>query len=135
MAEPNPPEAAEPPQRPADVPLMIAVTIDCNDLEAQTTFWSEMLKVEATTMEPFSFLASADGRKVSIWLQRVPESKATKNRVHLDFVVANLEAAEQRVVALGGSLRDRQTWETFLWRVCQDPEGNEFDIVQGQQQS
>ncbi len=47
MAEPNTPEATKPPPRPADVPLMIAVTIDCNDLEAQTRFWSEMLQVEA----------------------------------------------------------------------------------------
>ena len=132
MAEPNPPEAAEPPPRPAYVPLMIAVTIDCNDLEAQTRFWSEMLQVDAETHEPFSFLTPADGRKVSVWLQRVPEAKATKNRVHLDFVVADLEAAEQRVVELGGSLGERQTWQTFLWRVCQDPEGNEFDMMQGQ---
>ena len=134
MAEPDTPEAAQAAPRPEDVPLMIAVTVDCNDLDAQTTFWSELLQVEATTMEPFSFLAPADGRKVSIWLQRVPEAKATKNRVHLDFVVADLEAAERRVVALGGSLGERQTWETYLWRVCQDPEGNEFDIMQGQQQ-
>jgi len=132
MAEQNAPQADGPPPRPDDVPLMIAVTIDCNDLEAQTRFWSEMLQVEATTMEPFSFLAPADGRRVSIWLQRVPETKATKNRVHLDFVVADLEAAERRVVALGGSLGDRQTWDAFLWRVCRDPEGNEFDIMQGQ---
>ncbi len=132
MAEPDPAQAAEPPPRPDDVPLMIAVTIDCNDLEAQTGFWSEMLQVEATTMEPFSFLAPADGRKVAIWLQRVPERRATKNRVHLDFVVADLEAAERRVVALGGALAERHTWETFLWRICRDPEGNEFDIMQGQ---
>jgi predicted enzyme related to lactoylglutathione lyase len=135
MAEPDTPEATTPPPRPDDVPLMIAVTIDCNDLEAQTAFWSEMLQVEATTMEPFSFLAPAEGRRVSIWLQRVPEGKATKNRVHLDFVVADLDAAERRVVALGGSLGERQTWETYLWRICRDPEGNEFDIMQGRQQT
>lgn len=111
---------------------MIAVTIDCNDLEVTTRFWSEMFQLEATTEEPFSFLAPADGRKVSIWIQRVPEAKAAKNRAHLDFVVADLEAAERRVVELGGSLGERQTWHTFEWRVCRDPEGNEFDIMQGQ---
>ena len=134
MVEPGAAPSPEPPARPHDVPLMIAATIDCNDLETMTRFWSEMLQVEATTEEPFSFLAPADGRKVSIWLQRVPEAKATKNRVHLDFVVADLEAAERRVLALGGSLEERQTWQTFLWRVCRDPEGNEFDIMQGQHQ-
>lgn len=132
MTEQDTPQAAGPPPRPADVPLMIAVTIDCNDLEAQTTFWAEMLQVEATTMEPFSFLAPTEGRKVSIWLQRVPEGKATKNRVHLDFVAADLEAAERRVLNLGGSLGERQSWETYTWRICRDPEGNEFDIMQGQ---
>lgn len=124
---------AEAAARPHDVPLMIAATIDCNDLEATTRFWSEMFQLEATTEEPFSFLAPADGRKVSIWLQRVPETKATKNRVHLDFVVADLEAAERRVVELGGSLGERQTWQAFEWRTCHDPEGNEFDIMQAEQ--
>ena len=114
-----------------DVPLMTAVTIDCHDVPRLLEFWSELLGVDNNgQVEHFGFLAPAPDRRVSIWLQEVPESKRVKNRVHLDFAVPDLEAAERRVVELGGSLGDRQEWQGYLWRTCMDPEGNEFDIMQ-----
>ncbi len=70
---------------------------------------------------------------MTIWLQEVAEEKAGKNRVHLDFVVADLDAAVQRVTALGGGIGDKHEWQGFLWRTCTDPEGNVFDIMQAQQ--
>ena len=60
-----------------DVPWMIAATIDCHDLEGTARFWSELFNMEiAGIEEPFAFLSPAEGRKVSIWLQKVPEAKA-----------------------------------------------------------
>ena len=120
-------------ERPADVPLLIAATIDCTDLDAMTRFWGELLDVEFKTVEHFGFLAHAPDRKVTLWLQKVPEQKAGKNRVHLDFVVGDLDAALERVKALGGDVGERQEWEGFIWNVCADPEGNVFDIMQAQQ--
>ena len=63
---------------------------------------------------------------------RVPEPKVGKNRVHLDLVVADLDAALERVVELGGAVGDRQAWQGHVWNVCADPEGNVFDIMQAQ---
>lgn len=112
------------------VPLMAAVTIDCRDVELLLEFWSKLLQVENRGRQgPFGFLGSAPGRSVVIWLQEVPEPKAGKNRVHLDFSVPDLETAEQRVVELGGSLGGRHRWEGYEWRTCRDPEGNEFDVM------
>ena len=119
-------------RRAADVPLLIAATIDCTDLEAMTRFWGGLLDVEFKTVEHFGFLAHAPDRKVTIWLQKVPEAKVGKNRVHLDFVVSDLDAALERVTALGGDVGERQEWEGFVWNVCTDPEGNVFDIMQAQ---
>lgn len=118
--------------RPADVPLLIAATIDCTDLEGMTRFWGELLDVEFQVVDHFGFLAHAPDRKVTLWIQRVPEAKAGKNRVHLDLVVENLDAALERVRLLGGSVGDRQTWQGHIWNVCADPEGNVFDIMQAQ---
>ncbi len=118
--------------RPADVPLLIAATIDCTDLERMTRFWGELLDVEFQVVDHFGFLAHAPDRKVTLWIQRVPEAKAGKNRVHLDLVVENLDAALERVRLLGGSVGDRQTWQGHIWNVCADPEGNVFDIMQAQ---
>ena len=112
---------------------MIAATIDCADLEGMTRFWGQLLDVEFDIVEHFGFLAHAPNRKVTIWLQRVPEEKAGKNRVHLDFVVDDLDAALERVRSLGGGVGDRHKWQDFVWNTCTDPEGNVFDIMQAQQ--
>ena len=111
-------------------PVMIAATIDCSDLEVMTRFWGELLDVEFQIVDHFGFLAHAPDRKVTIWLQRVPEPKEGKNRVHLDFVVADLEVALERIVALGGSIGERQSWQGHVWNICADPEGNVFDVMQ-----
>ena len=121
--------------RAPDTPLLIAATIDCTDLEVMIRFWGELLDVEFQVMEPFGFLAHAPDRKVTIWLQQVPEKKVGKNRIHLDFVVADMGASLENVKRLGGTIGDRQQWHDFEWTTCMDPEGNVFDIMQAQQQS
>lgn len=118
--------------RPPQTPLLIAATIDCNDLEGMTEFWGRLLDVEFRVVEPFGFLAHAPDRKVTIWLQRVPEQKTGKNRVHLDFVAADLEASLDKVRSLGGTVGEQHEWRDFVWITCTDPEGNVFDIMQAQ---
>lgn len=75
-----------------------------------------------------------------IFLQRVPEAKAVKNRVHLDLNVGGprtdppeerrrrVDAEAARLVGLGArKLRERaQRGEYFVNML--DPEGNEFDL-------
>lgn len=118
-----------------DIPLMVAITIDCNDLDRMSRFWSELVGVEvAHKQDGFGFLAHPPDRKVTIWLQEVPEPPTTKTRIHMDFAVPDLEAAEQRIEQLGGRLLDRQGWEGFVWRMCEDPEGNVFDVMQAPEQ-
>ena len=109
---------------------MIATIIDCNDLEAMTQFWSELLDVPSEIHEPFGFLGHSADRKVTIWLQRVQEPRVGKNRVHLDFGVDDLDAALVRVERLGGTIGAKGQWQDFHWRTCADPEGNVFDIMQ-----
>lgn len=119
-------------ERPVDVPVLIAATIDCLDLEAMTAFWGGLLGVDTQIHDHFGFLAHSPDRKVTLWIQKVDEPKVGKNRVHLDFVVADLEATLNRVKDLGGSVLDEQSWRDFSWRTCADPEGNLFDIMQAQ---
>ncbi|MCP4304168.1 MAG: VOC family protein [bacterium] len=121
------------PDRSPDIPLLIAATIDCADLERMTSFWGQLLDVEFQIVDHFGFLAHAEDRKVTLWIQQVSEEKAGKNRVHLDFVVGDLAAALDRVRSLGGAVADRHEWQGHVWNTCTDPEGNVFDIMQGQQ--
>lgn len=62
--------------------------------------------------------------------QRVPEPKLTKNRLHLDLSVEDLDEACARVEALGGRRIPEQalTENGYIWTVMQDPEGNEFCV-------
>jgi predicted enzyme related to lactoylglutathione lyase len=73
---------------------------------------------------------SPDAPHVSF--QRVPEPKITKNRVHLDLVVDDVNVATARIEALGGRRRrpagDFSEYDSS-WRTMADPEGNEFCLI------
>lgn len=117
-------------------PLLVAVTIDCHDHTGLADWWAELLGVTVTHSDDnFAFLAYAPDRKTTIWFQKVPEDKTTKNRVHLDFAVPDLDATCERIEAMGGSVVATHSWESYRWRICQDPEGNEFDVMQVPQQN
>lgn len=49
--------------------------------------------------------------------------------MHLDTGVADLDEAQARAEALGGSLVETHEIMGFTWRVMADPEGNEFCIA------
>jgi predicted enzyme related to lactoylglutathione lyase len=111
------------------------VTLDCLDPQRVGAFWAEMLGTEIDlTMDDgrYVFLKGSDATPV-ICLQRVPEGKSVKNRMHLDVSVEDLDAATAKVEALGGSWPDRteHRLEDFTWRTLADPEGNEFDVALG----
>jgi predicted enzyme related to lactoylglutathione lyase len=63
-------------------------------------------------------------------LQRVPDPKTTKNRMHLDIRTDQLDSTVQRLASLGGRrLQSDLTEEAgFRWVVMADPEGNEFCV-------
>jgi predicted enzyme related to lactoylglutathione lyase len=109
------------------------LVIDAIDPERLTTFWCAMLGVEVdSNVGDGQFIVlspTKDG--LTVGLQKVPEQKTTKNRVHLDLVVEDLEAATAEIEALGGRWLEPGTardLEGFQWRIMADPEGNEFDI-------
>jgi predicted enzyme related to lactoylglutathione lyase len=107
------------------------ITIDANDAPAVAGFWAALLgtAIDAEMDDGrFIFLEGRDDLPV-VCIQRVPEAKAAKTRIHLDLGVDDLEAATARVLELGGSWdgQDRQL-ERFTWRTFADPEGTEFDL-------
>jgi len=109
------------------------LAIDTVDPGALAPFWCGLLGVQVeTTIGDGEFLIlcqAADG--LTVGFQRVPEAKSGKNRIHLDLVVDDLDAATAEVEQLGGSwLEPRYTRELegFRWRCIADPEGNEFDL-------
>jgi Glyoxalase-like domain len=58
----------------------------------------------------------------------VPESKAGKNRLHLDFRPDDRDAEVERLLALGARHADVGQRDV-RWVVLADPEGNEFCVL------
>ena len=108
-----------------------AVTIDCADPLELARFWGAMFgtTIDSTLGDEPHYvdLQPRPGVPV-IRFQRVPDEKITKNRLHLDMLVENLDQARANVEALGGRRAPGQpvTEYGWSWIVMQDPEGNEF---------
>ncbi len=74
----------------------------------------------------------AIGPVCRIGFQRVPERKQVKNRVHLDVLAPDLEAATQAAVELGAVRHgDVVLEEDGAFQILLDPEGNELCLVTG----
>ena len=106
------------------------VMIDCNDLDGMVDFWSKLLGLEEKARYPdYVWLDRLGESGPALALQRVPEARNGKNRLHLDLVSEDIAALSHRVVALGGSkVEDRSTGD-FHWSVLADPEGNVFCVA------
>ena len=108
--------------------------IDCSDLARSADFWAQVLGYvpDGPAVGTYLGLIPADGQGVEILLQRVPERKNGKNRLHLDLRTAGLDAEVRRVVGIGASLLTSQPIEEYGWRwhVLSDPDGNEFCVIQ-----
>jgi hypothetical protein len=65
-----------------------------------------------------------DGPGPILCFQKVASQKTTKNRVHLDIVGKSRKDEVQRILKLGGTVRD----EHDSFTVMLDPEGNEFCV-------
>lgn len=110
--------------------MHIEVTLDCVDLEATSAFWQAALAYTRDHVIEGRYVSLAgDGPTLS--LQRVPEPKTTKNRLHLDLLVADVDREVARLRALGASVLPPGAREEFeqRWFVLADPEGNEFCVA------
>lgn len=106
------------------------VTIDCAEPVKLADFWTEAL---GTTIEhdmngEYLVLAPTREGGVSLGLQKVPEPKAGKNRVHLDLATDDRAGEVRRLLELGATVVDEHSYPGFAWTVLADPAGNEFCI-------
>jgi catechol 2,3-dioxygenase-like lactoylglutathione lyase family enzyme len=112
----------------------LVVVIDCSDLARSAEFWAGVLGYvrDGEASGRYQTLLPADGHGVEILLQRVPEGKSGKNRVHLDLRTRQLEPELERLTALGAQrVTDLPFSEAgWRWHVLADPDGNEFCALQ-----
>jgi predicted enzyme related to lactoylglutathione lyase len=106
------------------------------DPVALATFWAEVTGGtidDEVHGDPPRYVAIAPADEHGTWLtlQRVPEAKAAKNRLHLDLYPEDLDAASARIEAIGGARVSGADVRGFgfRWRVMADPAGNEFCLI------
>lgn len=94
--------------------------IDAADPQALGAFWAPLLGYDLRLHDDGDAdLRDADGR-VQVWLNRVPEPKTVKNRLHLDINAASLDAAVAGGATVVGPVEG--------WTVLTDTDGQEFCV-------
>lgn len=116
--------SAEPPE--------VFIVLDALDVDKVAAFWAEAMAYRRVDrLEQYVVLVPPEGATGSVFLvQGVSESKAAKNRMHLDLHVPDPEAEAQRLVGLGATRTGAGSLGEISWISMADPEGNEFDIGQ-----
>ncbi|WP_029291488.1 VOC family protein [Cellulomonas sp. HZM] len=105
------------------------IVVDCADPLALATFWSTVLGGEPAPRDPDWCRLQVPGWGL-LAFQRVPEPKSTKNRLHLDVAVDDVDAAVERALTLGATpVGARHDDVAGSFHVLLDPEGNEWCVV------
>ena len=106
------------------------IVFDADDVKALAEFWSQATEYEVKTSgEWFAHLVPQGTGLRHIFVQKVAEGKAAKNRCHIDFETDDRQAEVERLVSAGAMRVEDHTWEGFNWTVMRDPQGNEFCIA------
>ncbi len=93
--------------------------IDANDPGVLGAFWARALGLELHTQDDGDTYLTGPTPEHTVWVNRVPEPKTVKHRMHLDL---NVESVEE-LTDLGATVLDA---ESFRWTVLADPEGGEL---------
>ncbi|WP_411145689.1 VOC family protein [Streptomyces sp. x-80] len=112
--------------------LVRHITIDCTDAYRLAGFWAEVLGGSLASDDlPGDPEATVTAEGSALLFITVPDTKITKNRVHLDLQPQDRSRDEEveRVLALGATLvEDHRRADGTGWATLADIEGNEFCV-------
>ena len=125
------------------VPPLRSIVFDCAQPSSLARFWAAALGYtiraydaaeierlrEAAIEDPEddpSVVIDPPGGGPTVWFNRVPEPKSSKNRVHLDINLPSLGEVDRLVGSGAQVLRPLGQVPGEDWLIMADPEGNEF---------
>jgi predicted enzyme related to lactoylglutathione lyase len=115
---------------PTDAPRF-AIVLDAVDPSRVAAFWTAALGYsELGRVDNYVSLIPGTGAGPRLLIQKVPEEKSVKNRMHLDIHVADIEAEAARLEDLGARRLepDPHREHGAHWILMADPEGNELCV-------
>jgi hypothetical protein len=119
-----------------DVSLRIqSLCIDTTDPAGLAAFWEQALAWRRTYDHPDEVVleppegSREEGVVPDLLFLRVPETKAVKNRLHIDLRPEDQAAEIERLEQLGAKRADVSQGPDVPWIVMADPHGNEFCVL------
>jgi hypothetical protein len=108
-----------------------SVVVDCNDFEAMSTFWQEALGYvpKYPPSDDWVILRDPEDKNVNVSIQKVPEERSGKNRLHFDLYTDEQEAEVKRLLEIGATRHPRTPEPDEDFVVLEDPEGNLFCVI------
>jgi predicted enzyme related to lactoylglutathione lyase len=113
----------------------VGITLDSNDPERTADFWQAAIGFETRFGDGHPFVTLSDSpvpRPIDhLTIQRVPEPKSSKHRMHLDLFVSDSDAEVARLVELGAVVvtPEHVAVDGIHVTVLADPDGGEFCVV------
>ena len=109
------------------------IVIDCRDPGELARWWAQVLDWQVVDRPQGYSWISRNGQledDLLLVFVPVPESKAVKNRIHLDVTPTGVSQEQEldRLLGLGATRADIGQGEV-PWIVLADPEGNEFCLL------
>ncbi len=95
--------------------------LDATDPALLGGFWSRVLDLELHHQDDGDVYLTGPTKAHTLWVNRVPEPKSVKHRIHLDVNAGSVAEVE----ALGATVLDA---DSFRWTLMADPEGGEFCV-------
>jgi hypothetical protein len=110
----------------------VDIVIDGHNIELLVDLWAAALGYRKIGVkDQYGLLLPDNPAHPPVILQRVPEPKTSKTRVHFDLRVNDVEAKATELEALGARRIDFGQPADASFVPMADPEGNEFCVCPG----
>jgi predicted enzyme related to lactoylglutathione lyase len=111
------------------------LVLDCAEPQELEQFWRDALgyRTYFSSESAVILVPNDDANASPLLLQKVPEPKSGKNRMHVDLVADDIEPEVDRLIDLGAKrVHDGvQSIGEVKWVTLLDPVGNEFCVCTG----
>jgi len=106
------------------------IVIDAHDPSSLARFWAAVLGHDILDEDDKGVIVGADESSYpGLCFLTVPDTKVTKNRLHIDLDPDDHDAEVERLLALGAARVDVGQGPDATWEVLADPEGDEFCVL------
>ena len=109
-----------------------SITFDTTDPDTAAQWWAQAAGGQLTPYVPSEYVAVERQPGPKLLFQKVADPTPGKNKIHLDFSAADVEAEVKRLVGLGAQETGRHSLGPVAWVVLADPEGNAFCVTSGE---